>query len=440
MDDETKTLRAAIVGHLVRRGAWPAVGLACAVVACNPPPTQPQKKADKADRAGETGGPDGGANDDNGKKDKPAKKVFHPPYQPKDGEFDWYGPPRDPYGEHDEEEGCPNGDWCGTAELAKPFAVPGLEDKLSCPAKLISSPTADIDPKKNKAYEGLSMDPRMQGRLVTTVTEEARKNGDADACCYHWFDYCSGRPLAVGEEVVVAELEAGADWITPAEVVHATVPPSTLVAELAAAWLADAQMEHASVAAFARLTLELMAVGAPPDLLAGVSQASIDEVGHAKACFSLAGRFGAQAVQPKALDAAGPRNDGLPGLALNTFIEGCVGETIAALVAGRGARACQDAASKATLAQIAADEAQHAALAWEILTFAVQRDPACAAIVRDAAAEGLIRAEAMAADAEPSDASHDLLAWGRLDEAGVAHAAADAWRDIIVPTLESLLG
>lgn len=433
MDHETQSLRVAIVGHLVRRGAWPAVGLACAVVACNPPPTQPQKKADKADRAGEDN-----ADQDEATPTKKVKKVFHPPYQPKDGEFDWYGPARDPYGEHDEEEGCPNGDWCGTAELAKPFAVPGLEDKMSCPAKLIASPTAEVDPKKNKAYEGLSMDPRMQGRLVTTVTEEARKGGDADACCYHWFDYCSGRPLTVGDQAVVAELEPGATWTRP--LAPAPAPPTTLVAELAAAWLTDAQMEHASVAAFARLTLELMAVGTPPDVLAAVSQASIDEVEHAKQCFTLADRFGAPAVQPKALAPAPLRDEGYAGLAVNTFIEGCVGETIAALVAGRGARACLDPDSKATLARIAADEAEHAALAWEILTFAVEREPSVAALVREAAAQGLARAQAMADQVKPTPTSDELLAWGRLDEAGVAQAAADAWRDIIVPTLESLIG
>lgn len=434
MDNETKTLRDAIVGHLVRRGAWPAVGLACAVAACNPPPTQAESTA-KADRSGETGSAKDAA--DKPKKKKKEKKVFHPPYQPKDGEFDWYGPPRDPYGEHDEEEGCPNGDWCGTAELARPFAVPGLEDKMSCPAKLISNPEAKVDPKKNKAYEGLSMDPRMQGRLVTTVTEEERAAGKADACCYHWFDYCSGRPLAVGEQAQVASLEQGDAWIAPLD--SDQVPPTTLVAELAAAWLADAQMEHASVAAFARLTLELMAVGAPPELLAGVAQASIDEVDHATRCFTLAGRFGATSLQPQSLAPAAPRDSGLAGLAIETFIEGCVGETIAALVAGRGARACQDEASKATLARIAADEAQHAALAWEILTFAVTREPSCAALLRAAAAEGLARATAMARDVEPALNADELLAWGRLDEAGVARAAEDAWRDIIVPTLHALL-
>ena len=64
----------------------------------------------------------------------------------------------------------------------------------------------------------------------------------------------------------------------------------------AAAWERAGADEHASVAAFARLSLQLMAHGAPADLLRDVHQAALDEVGHAERCWSVARRLGAASV------------------------------------------------------------------------------------------------------------------------------------------------
>jgi hypothetical protein len=49
-------------------------------------------------------------------------------------------------------------------------------------------------------------------------------------------------------------------------------------AELAAQWAADGAAEHASIASFARATLQLMALGAPAGLLADTQRAAADEV------------------------------------------------------------------------------------------------------------------------------------------------------------------
>ena len=47
---------------------------------------------------------------------------------------------------------------------------------------------------------------------------------------------------------------------------------------LGAWWAEIAALEHASVASFARFTLQLLSLGAPPELLADVGQASADEI------------------------------------------------------------------------------------------------------------------------------------------------------------------
>ena len=49
--------------------------------------------------------------------------------------------------------------------------------------------------------------------------------------------------------------------------------------------------EHASVASFARHTLQLLNIGAPSELLMSSQKAAIDEVRHAKMCYGLAAAF-----------------------------------------------------------------------------------------------------------------------------------------------------
>lgn len=208
---------------------------------------------------------------------------------------------------------------------------------------------------------------------------------------------------------------------------------------LARGWLQDAQAEHASVAAFARVTLELMALGAPPELLADVQEAALDEVRHAERCFALAARYGS-AREPGPMPVLPPRSPEHGQLAIDTFVEGCVGETIAALVATRVARHLGDrdefvADSWRTVAD---DEGRHAALAWRILAWSLQEGGPEVATTVLARAETLH--EAVAGD---DPARHErwpeLRAQGRPDPRLLAEAGQDAWNDIIMPTLRDLV-
>jgi hypothetical protein len=354
-----------------------------------------------------------------------------------DDAFDYFGPPRDPFADHDEEEGCPKGDWCGAPEDARLFSVKGVEDTLDCPSRIVANPQAEIKNKKSKKWKGLSFDPRMQGRLVTTTTEDARKSGkDKSTCCYHWFEYCSGRPLLDDDEQKVAELRRGDGWSSPPETVGGPAPQldDSIRERLAREWLDDALMEHASISSFARTTLELMALGAPPDLLAQVQQASLDEVRHAGRCFALARRYSGESVEPGPLEALPPRESTFERLARDTFLEGCVGETVAALVATRQARGCTDAEIRSTLEMMAEDESRHAALAWQTIEWAIAQDrPKVVGALRAIAAELRPR------DGADRPVDDSLVSHGRLGPAAQAQARMDAWREIIDPTLDKLL-
>lgn len=350
-----------------------------------------------------------------------------------------------------EEEGCPNGDWCGPAKLAERFKSQSSELELGCPTRLMGAAKSGVK-EGDRAYKGLSMNPMMQGRLRKLATAEKRQaTGDDDQCCYHWFDYCSGRPLLDDELASQrAPLRPGETWLT-GHVSDDRVEgmPLALRRRLAALWLDDATAEHASVASFARATLELLAVGAPPELVFAAQQASLDEVRHAQTCFTLAALYAGEAAEPGPLPVPTLRSPDLLSLACDTFLEGCVGETLAALAALRAARHCQIPAVREALTGIADDEARHAELAWATLAYAARNGgPEVAEAVR-ALAEPL-RAAAMAepspmpddddADADAELPAALLLAHGRLPAAVLAEARRDAWLEILGPTLDLVLG
>jgi hypothetical protein len=171
----------------------------------------------------------------------------------------------------------------------------------------------------------------------------------------------------------------------------------------AAAWAADAAAEHASIASFARFSLSLLAVGAPAELVTSAHDAALDEIRHARTCFALAAAYAGYDVEPGPFpvgDAVHP-DTSLAALARSTALEGCVGETIAAVVAAERARCETDPAVRAALEGIAADEARHAELAWRTVAWAVRTggEP-----VRAAAARALVDGIASASAATTASA------------------------------------
>lgn len=465
--------------EVLRRRLWAQIGLPLATAtllsACgSPDQPQPvkqigkadskQTKGDKADPSGEPEADPAGPRTNTNE----AAQGYIPPARYEDipeGEFDYFGPGRDPFGEHDEEEGCPNGDWCGSPADARLFAVEHIPDQLGCPSKIIAKPeTTNALKKDEKRWDGLSFHPMMQGRLMTSVTKDRREAGDAEICCYHWFEYCSGRPLLDGEAMIVAPLRPGSSWsCDPAEVAAPGDRPDSAIdpvlrARLGELWVEDARMEHASIAAFERATLELMAMAAPPELLGEIQLAAADEVVHAQRCFGLAARFSGQQREPGPLTSLEPRviglaNDASPEqaradwirLAIDTFVEGCVGETIATLTARRAMRRCEDPASRATLEQIVDDEGRHAGLAWRTIRWIVDACGDHQAAVLAALEQ---RAEALAAEARQSCADESLpdadpqadglARFGRCDRRTELLARQDAWTELILPTLAAI--
>lgn len=124
-----------------------------------------------------------------------------------------------------------------------------------------------------------------------------------------------------------------------------------------------AHLEAASVDAFMRLARELRSHAAPESLIQAAQRAARDEIRHARAMSRLARRYGGVARAPE----RGPQHvRPLAEIAMENAVEGCVRETYGALVAWVQAACAQDPKVRKTLRVIAAEETQHAALAWEL--------------------------------------------------------------------------
>lgn len=158
-----------------------------------------------------------------------------------------------------------------------------------------------------------------------------------------------------------------------------------------------AELEAASIAAFDRLARELRAHGAPDALVARARAAGRDEVRHARELRALARRFGASLLTTRAkkLAVRAP-----VAIAIENAVEGCVFETLGAVVATFQAERAADAAVRAAFARIAADERRHAALAWDVDAWLAS---ICTSDERDAVERARSDARERLRGAAPSD-------------------------------------
>jgi hypothetical protein len=263
---------------------------------------------------------------------------------------------------------------------------------LAVPAEQTSCPAADtLSPEKLFVGDAAHCDQQVV-ELKGEGKRELAGQAAVEACCYpaevtEGNENCSiGRPYRDANGVLQAPLCAP-------ETDGAGSAPNR-----AAAWALAGSGEHASVAAFARLSLQLMALGAPNALLRDVHQAALDEVGHAERCWQLAESFGG--TKP----AAGPFpfadetrvRVSLAELAAAAVREGCLAETLGAHVLGVAAQHAPEPEVREALSSMAAEEERHAVLSFRIVAWAL----------RNGTAE--VKASVRAAFAEP---------WPRLDVA-----------------------
>jgi hypothetical protein len=211
------------------------------------------------------------------------------------------------------------------------------------------------------------------------------------------------------------------------------------VASAADAWAERAQNEHASVAAFDRFSLGLLAVGAPPELLEASHFAALDEILHARLSFALASTYAGSALGPGPLPISGALEAvaTLPDLVRATITEGCVGETLAALEVKAAIDTTTEPAARLALTVIAEDEARHSELAWAFVRWALEVAPETLALARATFDQTLPHAAAAGggnACQEPL-----LRAFGFLSQADRLTERTRAVQELLIPATRALL-
>ncbi|HEX6273287.1 MAG TPA: ferritin-like domain-containing protein [Polyangiaceae bacterium] len=248
-----------------------------------------------------------------------------------------------------------------------------------------------------------------------------------------------GRPFLVAGEARTADaLGAPLGWFRSLSPDIRQLS-SAARARLVEHWTELARMEHASVAAFARFTLELVSLGAPAALVEASQRAMGDEIEHARLCFGLASAYAGREIGPGRLSVEGALDDrSFETIVRTAILEACVGETLAAVEAEDAAERATDPEVRRVLARIAGDEARHAELGFRFLGWALGRaEPA----LRERLARALgdaVRSELAACDALVTRRDDSLSMHGMPSNSERRTVRELALREIVEPAARSL--
>ena len=180
-----------------------------------------------------------------------------------------------------------------------------------------------------------------------------------------------GRPIEQEGQPVLSPGAARGDWSSSRRPDVRELNPAQRQ-QLAERWTRAGLEEHSSVAGFNKLALDLLALGAPPELLVAVQRSAIEEVRHAQDAFALASTYAGRPVGPGPLPLGPltPARD-LVELALSTAREGAINETLSAWDAQQRLDAATDPEVREALRAVVEEETGHAELAWRILAWCV---------------------------------------------------------------------
>jgi hypothetical protein len=207
------------------------------------------------------------------------------------------------------------------------------------------------------------------------------------------YGFARGRQLRRFGKVLLPSLRPGAGWTTASLVLDGNETPP---AGLADRWRENGKTEHASVAAFARLTLDLMALGAPSSLIKAANEDALDEIRHTELCFSLAsaldGRVESPGPFPQAQRVSAlprSRSLALAKLAVDSLVDGALHEGVSARIIAKLSQRCTDTAIRAAVKQIAGDEGRHAAHGWAVTRWCLEQGGTPVAVALSGAVSAL---------------------------------------------------
>ena len=137
-------------------------------------------------------------------------------------------------------------------------------------------------------------------------------------------------------------------------------------------WKARTAAEHLAISTFSLLTLDLVAAGAPADILSMCLRAGIDEIRHAELCVRMVELYTGEKMWPRGGMSRLPRNtEKPPGSQAvgNTLLVSCVSETFATTLLAAAREQSHDPPTQEVLTAIYSDEIMHARLGWSYLRY-----------------------------------------------------------------------
>lgn len=191
-----------------------------------------------------------------------------------------------------------------------------------------------------------------------------------------------GRPFATAAGPREAPVRGVGGWVRGGPIAPVHGPARTFLLD---GWTTIARAEHASVASFARLTLQLMALGVPADLVSRATRAQQDEVRHAELAFGVVSQLAGRSMGPGPLDLDGalPTTSDPAEILRAAIVEGCIQETVSYLQVRDAAMHAEPALAE-MLHGIADDEERHAQLSWALVRWMLEQDPPLMAVAEEA--------------------------------------------------------
>jgi hypothetical protein len=188
-------------------------------------------------------------------------------------------------------------------------------------------------------------------------------------------DFRGGRQIRrAGRKKLPSLNSRGKGWsVTPA-----LYAESDLRGNIGEFWRQTGRTEYASVVAFLRLAMDLIAVGSPPNLVLDATNDALDEMRHAQNCFAIAQAFDGNTMRPAAfpVPAKGTRLFhgrllSLCRIGISAIIDGALYESVSARTMAKMSKKCDDENLRQKLKEIAEDEFRHSAHGWDIANWCI---------------------------------------------------------------------
>ncbi len=207
----------------------------------------------------------------------------------------------------------------------------------------------------------------MQPETTTGDEPESIEEGHFEPVSPWWL---SGTPLDTEHHRLMRRRQIAIPW---SKTTAGDLEPAER-ARLAETWRRRAAAEYLAVSTFSVLAIDLVAAGAPADILSHCVRSQLDEIRHAELAIRMVEIYGGKRIMPPAGMSNLPDDKARPKLeqaVANTLLVSCVSETYATTVLTATRDMTTDPVALAVLTSIYSDEVMHARLGWSYLRYGI---------------------------------------------------------------------